>query len=120
MAARKTRGFASHTHLLSHFGDHASDFSVSTLMEYEELADHFLSKPSTPDMHECPRKQGDKVRFDKKTNEFGVIGSDGVIRTYFIPKKCSMVPKVIPRIKCHKFATNLEYAKSQCNSIFTI
>jgi pyocin large subunit-like protein len=109
MALPNTKGFASPAHLLSHFGDHASDFSVKTVKEYEELANN---------MHECPRKQGDKVRFDKKTNEFGVIGKNGVIRTYFIPKKCSQVPKTIPRIKCHKFATHLEYATSQCNSLF--
>jgi pyocin large subunit-like protein len=116
MLLRNTKGFANHFELLSHFGDHAADFSVSTMEEYEDLADHFLSKPSTPDMHECPRSKGDRVRFDKITQEYGVLGKDGVIRTYFIPKRCATVPVRIPRIKCHRHATNLDYAIASCTS----
>ena len=82
----KTMGFANTAELLSHFSDHAQDFSALTMSEYEAKADHFMTKPKTNDMHECMRKMGDRQRFDKITYEFGVITSTGVIRTYLYRK----------------------------------
>ena len=34
-------------------------------------------------MLQCERPQGDLVRYDPSTDEFGVLGADGYIRTYF-------------------------------------
>jgi len=115
MQLPRTSGFANSNELLIHFGDHAQDFSASTLSEYEAKADYFLTKPKTNDMHECPRKMGDRQRFDMITNEFGVISSTGVIRTYFVPKKCSEVVQTTRRIKCHRLPTHLDYAIQSCN-----
>jgi pyocin large subunit-like protein len=51
---------------------------------------------------EKTRTNGDIVRFNPVTNEFGVARADGVIRTYFKPD-----PAV------HGFPTNLDYFKAQ-------
>lgn len=110
MPARKTKGFADATELQTHFSDHAVDFAALTPSDYEALADAFLSKPATADMRECTRSKGDRVRFDKVTNEYGVIDNKGVIRTYFVPKMCSTLPRRNFRIKCHRLPSNLDYA----------
>lgn len=41
---------------------------------------------------------GDKVRYDHTTNEFGILSSGDVIRTYFKPDPTD-----------HGFSTNLDY-----------
>jgi pyocin large subunit-like protein len=115
MPPRNTKGFATAVERFAHFMDHAMDFSAATEFQYEEMADIFLTKPRTADMFECMRALGDRVRFDQITNEYGVIASNGVIRTYFIPKKCSALPKAVRRIKCHRFPTHLDYAKYTCS-----
>jgi hypothetical protein len=107
-------GFAS-GQLISHFSDHAGDFSATTESEYEALADRFLNKPKTSQMHECSRlKGGDRVRFDKVTNEFGVVSPGGVIRSYYIPIPCASLPLGRPKIRCHKLPTNLDYVIATC------
>lgn len=115
MQLPKLKGFADAIELLQHFADHGSDFAAPTMSKYEAMADHFLSKPKTPDMQECRRLGGDLVRFDRITSEFGVVSATGIIRTYFIPKPCPR-PRTGPRrTDCHNFPTNLDYAHSTCN-----
>lgn len=48
------------------------------------------------------RKNGDTIRFNMKTDEFGVITSDMLLRTYYKPN-----PAV------HGKASNLDYFLSQ-------
>jgi pyocin large subunit-like protein len=115
MPLRSTKGFANPAERLEHFANHAADFGASSDSHYEELADVFLSKPRTADMFECRRALGDRVRYDRATNEFGILSSKGIIRTYFIPKKCSTIPKGVRRINCHRFPTHLDYAKDACS-----
>jgi len=114
MRVPKTKGFVDPTELLVHFSDHAGDFAASSKSAYESLADNFLSKTKTAQMHECVRRLGDRVRFDKVTNEFAVVTRDGFIRTYYIPKRCSQLPQGVRRVKCHNFPTNLDYVLDTC------
>lgn len=89
--------------LLQHFQDHGPEFGAATEVEYEELADRFLAGPRGLGTLECARVRGDIVRFNPTTDEFGVISSDGIIRTYFKPD---------PLI--HRQATNLDYYRAEC------
>ena len=81
-----------------HFKKHGAVFGALNEIEYERLADAFLRGPKGSTVLEYIRSQGDCVRFDPVTNEFGVIDSTGVVRTYFIP-----VAGV-----SHPFATNMD------------
>jgi pyocin large subunit-like protein len=65
---------------------------------YEQLADMFLEGPRSTTTLEKIRSNGDKLRYDSKTNEFGILSSAGVIKTYFIPD-----PLV------HRLPTNYDY-----------
>ena len=114
MRIPKSKGFVDASELLIHFGDHASDFSARNKSVYEAMADNFLMKAKTSQMHECVRRLGDRVRFDKVTNEFAVISPVGFIRTYYIPKRCSQLPRGTRRVKCHNFPTNLDYVLDTC------
>lgn len=79
-----TQGFAA-GFLLDHFTRHASDFNATSAEEYELLADQFLGSPLNPPVLECYRVgNGDLVRFDPSTNEFGVLAMSRVIRTYYV------------------------------------
>lgn len=80
-----TQGFASPAHLTDHFTKHGALLGATTEMEYLDLADQFFGKNSAdPHLHDCTRSNGDKVRYNDATEEWGVIRSDGVIRTYYI------------------------------------
>lgn len=98
-----TRGFVSPALLNRHFHDHGADFAAATPQEYEGLADAFLGGPLTPTALSCARRRGDIVRYDPTTQEFGVLSSTGVIRTYFKPD---------PAI--HGYATNYDYFLAEC------
>jgi filamentous hemagglutinin len=96
--------FADSNECSDHFRRHGSDFGAKTSGEYEALAEAFLKGKSSSTGLEYTRSQGDVVRFDPATDEFGVLGADGYIRTYFKP-----VPGVT-----HKRSTNLEYFRITC------
>jgi len=94
--------FATDDLLTDHFEDHGSDFGATTGSEYEQQAARFLSDQDTPDILQFERtkgyRQGDLVRFNPKTDEFGVLTPEGQIRTYYRPDPAR-----------HGFATNLDY-----------
>lgn len=48
------------------------------------------------------RKNGDIVRYNPKTKQFGVVRKDGVIRTYFKPDPAK-----------HKLKTNEDYFRQE-------
>ena len=99
-----TRGprFGNGDLLKSKFNKHGSDFGALTASEYENQAASFLSDPDNADVLQFTRKGGDIVRFNPSTDEFGVLGSDGTIHTYYRPN---------PQI--HGKPTNLDYFYSQ-------
>jgi hypothetical protein len=71
------------------------------MYDYATLADTFLGSPLDPEHQvEGRRSDGDLVRLDLRTDEFGILSKSGHIVTYF---------KADPRT--HEKGTNLEYFK---------
>jgi Phage portal protein len=97
-----TPRFANGDLLSEHFGWHRYDFDARTESEYEELAASFLADKNNPDILELRRLNGDLVRFNPRTDEFGVLSGEGDIRTYY---------RVDP--KSHSYPTNLDYFQAQ-------
>jgi len=95
-------GFADNARLNDHFSRHGSDFGATTLQIYEQQAIDFLS--GAPDANELQlqRTNGDYIRFNPTTDEFGIVTQNGIIRTYYIPD---------PAI--HGYPTNLDYFLAQ-------
>lgn len=100
--------------LATHFAKHRNDFGVATDVEYESLAHQFLLTAGHADILQCTRKQGDIVRYNKVTAEFGVLSSQGVIRTYFKPKPCTSLPASVPKLGCHGYTDNFQYFHAEC------
>lgn len=99
-----TLGFIDPVDLAQHFEDHGHEFGVEIEEEYEMLADEFLGGPRDSNTYECVRKRdGARLRYNRVTDEFGVLTASGEILTYFKPD---------PRI--HKRPTNWDYFQSEC------
>jgi pyocin large subunit-like protein len=114
-----TRGFVSVMQLQRHYQDHGADFGCADASEYERLADEFLSGPRQSHVHECTRSGGDLARFCTVTEAYGVVGSNGVIRTFYKPIPCISVPRATRAAmqsagRCHDKATNFLYFKARC------
>ena len=88
--------------LEDHWNRHGQDFGATSELEYERQADRFLNGPKTVDIQEKTRVNGDRIRFNDRTAEYGVAKSDDSIRTYF---------KADP--EQHGFETNQEYFDAQ-------
>lgn len=82
-----TRGFKRQGLLNQHFDDHNQDFEAIDESHYEELADVFLGGPLGATVIECYRTQFDQalVRYDYRSQEFGVLDVGSQILTYFKP-----------------------------------
>ncbi len=82
-----TNGFNTPADRLDHWARHHADFEPPPCSEsqYEALADAFLTMPMRATMLECTRSTGRKCRYDKVTNEYGVLAADGCMVTYFKP-----------------------------------
>lgn len=113
-----TLGFANDRQLLRHYAEHGKDFGASNAKDYERMAREFLEEP-IGSIRECIRSGGDIVRFDPATDRFGVVGCDGVIRTFFKPIPCAsiagpyrMLLKTMGR--CHQHADNAKYFIEEC------
>jgi hypothetical protein len=97
-------GFADQILLDDHFGRHSGEFvpeygyGYTDANAYEQGAVDFMRGSSPSGTYGSVllrvRANGDIVRFNPITNEFGVARSDGVIRTYYIPvrnsRECDM------------------------------
>ena len=101
-----TRGFIDHTQALDHFSKHGSEFGAITFAQYVSLADSFLGSPKDAEVLEGVRSDGSIVRYNPRTNEFGVMTSDKTIKTYFILN-------LNARAKA-KYPTNTDYFMEQC------
>ena len=99
--------------LAIHHAKHGAQFPGITATDYENLADRFLGRPPTASMLECRRKKGDMLRYDKTTEEFGVLSPAGIIRTYFKPVPCVSLPLPL-RTNCHGHPTNVDYFREEC------
>lgn len=80
--ALRTNGFKLGERL-NHLSRHRLEHPWVDQYEYEECADEFLTKVLTPLMLECTRKNGDRIRYDTSTDEFGIISATDYIVTYF-------------------------------------
>ena len=78
-------GFASNEKLEAHFEKHGAEFGAGTPGEYAARAKGFMEGPKGPGVLEKLRPNGDVVRYNPATNEFGVKTRGGIIRTYFKP-----------------------------------
>lgn len=114
--ALNSNGFADRLDLEEHFDFHVDERKefphITTEEEYEEAADRFLTEPRiSSKCHECYRQkpdgtEGDMIRYNKQTGEFGVLSSENIIRTYFIVD-----------IECHGKDSNYLYFKSECDKV---
>ena len=84
-AAHEGRGFVSEAALNAHWEDHGTDFGARNRTQYESQARQFLYGPRGEEVLEKKRENGDIIRFNKRTEEFGIAREDGTIRTYFRP-----------------------------------
>ena len=94
--------FASAAKLGDHFARHGSDFGSRSAAAYQRSASRFLTGTPGRGVMEKTRANGDVVRFNPKSNEFGVLSKGGDIRTYYKPD-----PKV------HGYKSNLDYFNAQ-------
>lgn len=93
-----------------HFDKHClrkREFPCATDFEYEALAEHFLGGPLGDNVLQCRRPQGDIVRYDTVTEEFGVFGRNGFIVTYFLARPAN-----------HGYPSNVCYMYVECWRIF--
>lgn len=89
--------------LQRHFARHGQEFGVETADEYERLADAFMAGSLRDGALECFRANGDLVRFDPRTEEFGILVTAGHIATF-------MIVQPLPGSR----QTSLQYFRSQC------
>jgi hypothetical protein len=72
--------------LIEHFRKHRSDFpEIQNALQYRKRTLDFLNNPP-PGTQTKIRQNGDILRYDPKTNTFGVMRSDGTPRTMFKPE----------------------------------
>jgi len=99
-----TKGFKNQHELEFHFRKHGAEFGAMDKDAYLAMAGRFLGGPRSAATLECVRPWSqDRVRYDTATEEFGVIGRDGTIKTYFRPD---------PAI--HGRPSNLDYYRQEC------
>ena len=117
--ALQTKGFLNARQRNRHFTEHGADFGASNATDYEALADVFLGGSTPTGVEECTRKQGDKLRYDPKTEALGVIDAAGIIRTFYKPVPCVTLPANVRSAmkqagRCHSYANNLSYFQAEC------
>jgi hypothetical protein len=106
---------------MDHLQRHGARLRIIEAVEYEERADALFATPKPDDVLECARPDGDMIRFNKSTDEYGVIDADRVIRTYYIPIPCRKLAPANRRPgSCHKESTNLDYFKRNCRRGYAI
>ena len=79
-----TRGFAP-KELGRQFKKHGQEFKAATAVDYQALADAFLGGPLSSPCLQCKRKDGDVVRYNPVSNEFGILSQTRQIITFFKP-----------------------------------
>lgn len=122
--ALQTKGFLNTRQRNRKFSKHGTEFGASNAEDYERSADAFLGGVVPPGVHECARKEGDRLRYDPQTEAYGVIDIAGVIRTYYKPVPCLSIRDLLTRAAvrqagmCHGKATNLLYFQSECERLY--
>ena len=83
------RTFRSDGDRADHYKKHRAEFNppLADAEDYGRKADTFLSGPRGQYTLEHTRQDGAVLRYNPLTDEFGIIGPDGHIRTYFRPTR---------------------------------
>lgn len=97
-----------------HFDRHVTigqEMVAADAPEYEALADDFLGRPLDGDTQENYRMKrdgtrGDKIRYNRVTQEYAILSQDNYIRSYYIAN-----PAV------HRFLTNADYFRWDCRRV---
>jgi hypothetical protein len=103
--------------LAQHFSNHHAEFPSLTEAKYGERADRYLGGPLDTNVLECDRTRPDgtrgaKIRYNTVTQEYGILGVDNHIRSYYIAG-----PKTPTNPRGHRFPTNLDYYNWDCRRI---
>jgi hypothetical protein len=107
-----TLGFIDRYTLLFKFDKHVTkrrEFAYTSADEYETYADSFNGGPrNVAETEQCTRRKrdgtnGDQIRYNILTDEFGVLGNDNYIRSYYVPDPAR-----------HGKANNLTYYRDAC------
>lgn len=81
----ETGGFVDKGRLREHFAEHGKEMGYKNPKEYEEAASEFLSKPLGKNMEELTNSDGSRLRYDYKTNEYGVATKKDDTLTFYKP-----------------------------------
>jgi pyocin large subunit-like protein len=92
-----------------HFKKHGARLGIKSEADYEAFADKFLGGLRRFTTLECRRRQGDVIRYDWLTKEFGILSSTGRIHTYYKPDR-----------RIHGKLLHICYFKAECKRIFVI
>lgn len=65
-----------------------------------------MTAPLHGSLRQCTRRSGDTVRYKIATKEFAVATAAGILRTYFKPVPCFLLPAG-STADCHRFPDNL-------------
>jgi hypothetical protein len=109
-----TLGFPDRATLLFKFDKHVTrgrEFPYADADEYETHADSFNGGPRGRDTEQCHRTKrdgsvGDQIRYNTQSEAFGILGSDNVIRSYYVPDPGR-----------HGMANNLVYFQDSCRQV---
>jgi hypothetical protein len=101
-SAGAASAFADQVKLEDHFARHGRDFGARSATEYQTMANGFLTDPLPVGVLEKTRSNGDVVRYNPTTEQFGIVTNNGAIRTYYKPD-----PAV------HGKGSNLDYFNGQ-------
>ena len=81
--------FASEKHLNDHYVKHVirqKEFGKLSKEEYLRRAQELVTSEPGGDILVKKRSNGDRLFYNRRTNEFAVLSADGVIRTFFKPR----------------------------------
>ena len=100
-----TLGFETYVDLIDHYGRHGQELGALDPVDYERMADEFMGQPPADPalVLQCRRRNGDLVRYNQVTEEFGVLRRDLVIKSYY---------RADPQV--HKCENNLVYFRQEC------
>lgn len=100
-----TNGFISDSELTDHFDKHWREFGNPSLDEdgYLAMADQFLGEGRCGTIVTVRCRGGDTIRYDPKTQEFGILSAERYIRTYYLPDPAK-----------HRKGSNYEYFLIRC------
>lgn len=75
-------------HLLRWHSDrHRREFGFPDETAYLAAAEAFMAGAAAEPTKECFRANGDRLRFNRHLNWFGVAQPDGTLRTFYQPKE---------------------------------